>query len=56
MPEVEVTVYFGGNLEEAVGKVDTRIKIKRVMRSAGNILSAKKEGQNVVFIESRLIC
>ncbi len=50
MPEVEVTVYFGSNLEEAAGKVDTRIKIKRVMRSARNILSAKNKGQNVVFI------
>jgi hypothetical protein len=32
MPEVEVTVYFGQNLEEAIGKTDARIKIKRVMR------------------------
>ena len=32
MPEVEVTVYFGKNLEEALGKLDTRIKIKRVIR------------------------
>ena len=39
MPEVEVTVYFGENLEEAIGRLDTRIKIKRVMRSAWENIS-----------------
>ena len=32
MPEVEVIVYYGDSLENSIGKVETKMKLKRVIR------------------------